>query len=95
MTSPVCASGNNGKIVLVDDPLLAEDCEFLEQIIKKSEGKRYLNAVQYCSIGGNFGVPTDDASQPVNTYLPGGVIIRKRYSVSEIVERYNALKNSG
>jgi len=86
---------DNDKVVLIDGPLLTEDASFLEDIIHKSKDKKYLNAVQFGSVGGHFGIPTNDASAPTNTLLPGGGIIRKRYDVAEIKKRCRFLKKCG
>ena len=81
----------NKKIILTEDPLTTNNVDFLEEILSKSDGRRYLNAVQLGSLGGNFGEFSDSDSEPINEYLPGGKVIRARYSVDDIRERYNQL----
>jgi len=85
-------TNKNGRIILTEDPLTTEDINLLEEILSKVNGRQYLNAVQFGSLGGNYGIPSDSDKEPLNEYLPGGVVIRMRYNINEIRERYNKLK---
>ena len=87
-------TNKKGRIVLIDDPLMTKDINLLEEILSKTNGKQYLNAVQFGSLGGNYGIFSDSNKEPLNEYLPGGIVIRKRYDVNEIRKRYNKLKTA-
>ncbi|NQU78356.1 hypothetical protein HQ545_01165 [Candidatus Woesearchaeota archaeon] len=82
----------NVRIVLIDDPLTTNNEAFLEDILSKANGCKYLDAVQFGSLGGNYGIPTDSDKEPLNKHLAGGMVIRARYEFEEIRERYRELK---
>jgi len=85
-------SRDKSVIVLVESPLTSTNINYLDEILRKADGYLYLNAVQQGSLGGNYGIPGDSADKPLNTYLPGGIIIRARYTITDIRERYNKLR---
>ena len=80
-----------GRIVLTEDPLTTRNKGYLEHILRMMGNHIYLNAIQVNSIGGNFGVPSNSNDEPIGKYLPGGVIIRARYSISDLRSRYAQL----
>jgi hypothetical protein len=85
-------SNKKPKIILVDDPLTTNNVPFLEELLSKVNGNKYLNAVQFGSLGGNYGIPSNSDEEPLNEYLAGGRVIRARYDVEKIRERYQQLR---
>ena len=57
------------KLVLIDNPLTTKNRKFLEDILDTMNGYKYLNAVQYGSFGGNFGIPSNSKKEPIGKYL--------------------------
>lgn len=82
------------RIILTEDPLFTKNINLLEKILMSNKGRKYLIAIQFGSLGGNYGIFTNSDSEPINEYLPGGVIIRQRYSIKRIKQRYNFLKSA-
>ena len=74
-------------IYLPENPLKSADLNYLEKILLACDGFNYLNAVHHAGLGGVTGMPsvTED---PINEHLPGGIIIRRHYLVSDILEHY-------
>lgn len=82
-------------IVLIDDPITTKDIGLLEKILEATKNYKYLNAIQYSPMWRNLGVPSNTNKEPIDEYLPGGRIIRARYKVSNIRNRYLKLTQSG
>ena len=83
--------GQNQGIDLIDDPLTTTDTSFLERILEAAKDYRFMVAVQMAPFWRNTGVLTDSSDKPLNTYLPGGWIIRARYLVQDIRDHYENL----
>jgi len=78
-------------LVLIEDPLVSKNIPYLEEILALADGYRFLEAVQTPPYWTNKGVPTNTQETPLNTYLPGGKIVRSRYSVDSIRAHYQSL----
>jgi hypothetical protein len=78
-------------LVLTEDPLTSKNVPYLEEILAISEGYKYLEAVQTPPYWSSVGMPTNSQDNPINTRLPGGRIVRYRYSVSSIREHYREI----
>ena len=81
------------KLVLVEDPMTTKDMGLLEKILELTKNFRYLDVVQYGPMWRNLGVPSNTDKEPLDEYLPGGRIIRVKYIVKEIIDRYQRLEN--
>lgn len=78
-------------ITLVEDPLKTSNILFLEEILKSVNGYRFIEDVQMPPYWASVCVPTNSDHRPLNKYLPGGIIVRCRYSVEKIREHYQRL----
>ena len=75
-------------MILTEDPLTTRDRVLLEKVLSFAKDAPYLEAVQYASLGGNFVFRAYNEQDPINEYLPGGIIIRARYKVNDIRDHY-------
>jgi len=78
------------KFRLRESLLETNNINFLEEILKASKGFSHVNITQYPPMWIGF-VELSDKKEPIGEHLPGGRIIRKRYSILEIKARYDAL----
>ncbi len=80
-----------GRIFLIDDPLSTENRPYLEKILSVCLGFKFLEAVLSFSVGGPYGVPSNN-NGPLGRPLPGGKFILSRYRIEDIKRRYDELK---
>ncbi len=78
-------------ITLIEDPLKTRNIFFLEEILKSAKGYRFIEDVQMPPYWTSVCAPTNTDRRPLNKYLPGGIIVRCRYSVASIREHYHRL----
>lgn len=92
-TKKVSSTQNYGKrMPLPNNPLKSDDLGYLEKILEACEGFKYLNVLHpSCSWGKPFGRPSLTDQDSMGTYLPGESVIRARYSVADIKDRYETL----
>lgn len=80
-------------IYLPQNPLKTTDLNYLEKILEVCEGFNFLNVYQHAIGGPAMAMPSITDEDPINKALEGGITIRKRYSIENIVSRYKILSN--
>ena len=79
------------RIVLTEYPLTTRNKKFLEDILNAAAGYESINAVLCGTPPVGFAVPSNSNKEPLNEYLPGGIIIRARYRVDDICTHYKTI----